>query len=81
VVTVVEGTATCIVEGRRHELTEYASVFVPRGLCHYVINLTLDTLVLLWLHAGDRAERIVVDESLCHPERGKSRDIGSSPRK
>jgi quercetin dioxygenase-like cupin family protein len=81
VVTVIEGTATCIVEGRRHELSDNAALFVPRGLCHYAINLTLDPLVLLWVHAGDRAERIVVDESLCHPERRRVHAQGPGEQK
>ena len=74
-ITIVEGTATCIVEGRKHQLTQGASLFVPPGLCHYPINLSLDPLVLIWVHAGGRAERILVDDTLCHPERqeGQSR--------
>jgi quercetin dioxygenase-like cupin family protein len=72
-ITILEGTATCIVEGRRHDLASRATVFVPRGLCHYIINLTLDPLVMIWVHAGGQAERIVVDDSFCHPERKVNR--------
>lgn len=78
VVTIVEGSATCIVEGRRHELATGASLFVPPGLCHYLINLTLDPLVAIWVHAGGRAERINVDDTLCHPERKESRSPAHS---
>jgi quercetin dioxygenase-like cupin family protein len=68
-VTIILGTATCIVEGRRHELTCHAAVFVPRGLCHYFINLTLEPMAMVWVYSGDRPDRGIVDESLCHPDR------------
>jgi quercetin dioxygenase-like cupin family protein len=70
-VTILEGTATCIVEGRRHELADRATALIPQGLCHYLINLTLDPMALIWACAGDRPDRIVMDESRCHPERAR----------
>jgi mannose-6-phosphate isomerase-like protein (cupin superfamily) len=67
-ITIVEGTATCIVEGRRHELSANATALVPQGRCHYFINLTLDPMAMIWVYAGDRPDRIVMDETFCHPE-------------
>jgi quercetin dioxygenase-like cupin family protein len=68
-ITIVQGTATCIVEGRRHELSNNATATVPRGRCHYFINLTLEPMAMIWVYAGDMPDRIVVDEVFCHPEK------------
>lgn len=67
-ITIVEGTATCVVEGRRHELSGFATAMVPEGRCHYFINLTLETMAMIWVYAGDMPDRIVMDERYCHPE-------------
>jgi hypothetical protein len=66
-----QGTATCIVEGRRHELSNNATALVPQGRCHYIINLTLDPMAMIWICASDRLDRIIMDESCCHPEKVK----------
>lgn len=73
-VTVVEGAATCVIEGSRHELTKDATILIPRGRCRYLINLTLDPLVLIWANAGGSAGRIIVEERFCHPERKGASD-------
>jgi quercetin dioxygenase-like cupin family protein len=71
-ITIVQGTATCVVEGRRHELSGNATALVPQGLCHYFINLTLAPMAMVWVYAGDKPDRIVMDESYCHPEKAKA---------
>ena len=71
-ITIVQGTATCVVEGRRHELSGNATALVPQGLCHYFINLTLAPMAMVWVYAGDKPDRIVMDESYCHPEKPKT---------
>ena len=70
-ITIVQGTATCIVEGQRYELAGNATALVPQGRCHYFINLTLEPMAMIWVYAGDRPDRIVMDEAYCHPDRGK----------
>ena len=70
-ITIVQGTATCIVEGRRHELAGLATAMVPQGRCHYFINLTLEPMAMVWVYAGDMPDRIVLDEHLCHPEKAR----------
>ncbi len=67
-ITIVQGTATCIVEGRRHELSGLATAMVPQGRCHDFINLTLEPMAMVWVYAGDRPDRIVMAEPRCHPE-------------
>ena len=68
-ITIIRGTATCIVEGRRHELTGLGTAMVPQGRCHYFINLTLEPMAMIWVYAGDMPDRIVMDEHCCHPEK------------
>ena len=63
--TIVQGTATCLVEGRRHELSGRATALVPQGRCHYFINLTLEPMAMIWVYAGDRPDLIIMDESFC----------------
>ena len=69
-ITIVQGKATCIVEGQRHELSDNATALVPQGRCHYFINLTLEPMAMIWVYAGDSPDRIIMDETCCHPERG-----------
>jgi quercetin dioxygenase-like cupin family protein len=71
-ITIVQGTATCVVEGRRYELSGNATALVPQGRCHYFINLTLEPMAMIWVYAGDRPDRIVMDETFCHPDRVKT---------
>lgn len=66
-ITIVQGTATCVVEGRRHELAGLATAMVPQGRCHYFINLTLEPMAMVWVYAGDMPDRIVMGEHFCHP--------------
>ena len=73
-ITIVKGTATCIVEGRRHELSANATALVPQGRCHYFINLTLEPMAMIWVYAGARPDRIVMDETFCHPDRVRRTD-------
>jgi len=70
-ITIIQGTATCVVEGQRYELSGNATALVPQGRCHYFINLTLEPMAMLWVYAGDRPDRIVMDENYCHPEKAK----------
>lgn len=66
-ISIVEGRATCIVEGRRYDLSDNATALVPRGRCHYFINESDKPMAMIWVYAGDMPDRIVMDESYCHP--------------
>ncbi len=71
-ITIVQGVATCIVEGRRHDLSGNSTALVPEGRCHYFINLTLEVMTMVWVYAGDKPDRIVMDEACCHPEKSQN---------
>ena len=41
-ICIIQGVATCIVEGRRYTMCGYSTALQPRGRCHYFINDTTD---------------------------------------
>jgi quercetin dioxygenase-like cupin family protein len=67
-ITIVQGTATCVVEGRRYALADYATALAPRGRCHYFVNLSDRPMAMIWVYAGDLPQRLVLDEKCCLPE-------------
>jgi len=67
-ICIVQGRATCVVEGRRHELLDYATALEPRGRVHYFINETDQPMAMIWVYAGPLPERIVVSEACCTAE-------------
>lgn len=61
-ICILSGEATCIVEGRRYSMSNGATALQPRGRVHYFINESNGPMEMLWVYAGPRPERIVVDE-------------------
>jgi 2-keto-3-deoxy-L-rhamnonate aldolase RhmA/quercetin dioxygenase-like cupin family protein len=62
-ISIVEGEATCIVEGRRHTLSGMATALQPRGRVHYFINESKRPMAMIWVYAGPMPERLVVEEA------------------
>ncbi len=62
-ICIISGTATCVVEGRRYSMSDGATALQPRGRVHYFINDSQSTMEMLWVYAGPKPERIIVDES------------------
>jgi quercetin dioxygenase-like cupin family protein len=75
-ICIIDGEATCLVEGRRYSLSGCATAMVPRGRVHYFVNDSLSVMDMIWVYAGPMPERIIVEES-CGAE---SRDAWSSKR-
>lgn len=61
-ISIISGRATCIVEGRRYELADGGTALQPRGRVHYFINDSPQPMEMIWVYAGPRPERIIVDE-------------------
>ena len=61
-ICIVQGTATCVVEGRRYEMANCATALQPRGRVHYFINESKEPMAMIWVYAGPVPERVVVDE-------------------
>jgi mannose-6-phosphate isomerase-like protein (cupin superfamily) len=64
-ITIIAGTATCVVEGRRYSLSDNATALVPRGRCHYFMNEGNVPMAMIWVYAGGIPERMVLDEECC----------------
>ena len=61
-ICIIEGEATCVVEGRRFTMQDAATALQPRGRVHYFINESDEPMAMLWVYAGPSPIRIVVDE-------------------
>jgi quercetin dioxygenase-like cupin family protein len=61
-ICIIEGKATCIVEGRRYLMSDRATALQPRGRVHYFVNESDAPMAMIWIYAGPRPERIVVEE-------------------
>jgi quercetin dioxygenase-like cupin family protein len=61
-ICIIQGTSVCIVEGRRYELGNCSTAFVPRGRVHYFINESKEPMAMIWVYAGPTPERVIVDE-------------------
>lgn len=62
-ICIIEGRATCVVEGRRYSMEQQATALQPRGRIHYFINETPAPMAMIWVYAGPQPERLVVDEA------------------
>jgi len=67
-ICIIEGRATCVVEGRRYSLSDCDTALEPRGRVHYFINETDAPMAMIWVYAGPMPERIVVAERCCTAE-------------
>jgi 2-dehydro-3-deoxyglucarate aldolase/4-hydroxy-2-oxoheptanedioate aldolase len=67
-ICIVEGRATCIVEGRHYEMGDYSTALQPRGRVHYFINNSNGPMAMIWVYAGPKPERLVVAERNATPE-------------
>jgi 2-dehydro-3-deoxyglucarate aldolase/4-hydroxy-2-oxoheptanedioate aldolase len=61
-ICIIDGQAICVVEGRRYTMGDCQTAMVPRGRVHYFINETEAAMGMIWVYAGPRPERIVVDD-------------------
>lgn len=64
-ITIVEGTAICLVQGRKYELSDYATAYVPKGLPHRFLNTSEGDMAMIWVYAGDEPDRRIVDNNYC----------------
>lgn len=67
-ITIVEGKAVCLVQGRRYELSGYDTAFIPKGLPHRFLNLANEEMAMVWVYAGSEPDRRIVDSQYCSGE-------------
>lgn len=61
-ICIIEGTATCVVEGKRYYLSDCSTALQPRGRVHFFANETDTPMAMIWVYAGPRPTRLIVDE-------------------
>jgi putative monooxygenase len=64
-ITIVEGSAVCLVEGRRYELSGCDTAVVPQGRPHRFLNHSNSPMAMVWVYAGSEPERTLVESSYC----------------
>ena len=67
-ITIVKGTAVCMVRGKRYELSGYDTAFIPRGIPHRFLNESNNEMAMIWVYAGDEPDRRMVDSRYCSGE-------------
>jgi len=68
-ICIIDGIATCLVEGRASVMSHCSTAMVPRGRVHYFINESSAAMEMIWVYAGPMPERIVV-AAACATEAG-----------
>ena len=66
-ICIVQGTATCNVEGRRYRMTDRATALQPRGRIHYFSNESPEPMAMIWVYAGPLPERLLIAEAWTGP--------------
>lgn len=61
-ICIIDGTAACVVEGRRYAMSNHATALQPRGRVHYFVNESQEPMAMIWVYAGPDPSRIIVDE-------------------
>jgi mannose-6-phosphate isomerase-like protein (cupin superfamily) len=64
-ISIVEGEATCLVQGRRYQLSNNDTAFVPQGHPHRFLNLSTTKMAMIWVYAGNEPERTLVSSEYC----------------
>ncbi len=64
-ITILSGSANCLVQGARYELSGFYNAFVPQGKPHRFLNSGEGEMEMLWVYAGDEPDRAVVDNQYC----------------
>ena len=67
-ITIIQGKAVCLVQGKRYELSGCDTAFIPRGLPHRFLNLSDDEMSMVWVYAGSEPDRRIVEAQYCSGE-------------
>ncbi len=68
-ITILSGSATCMVQGSRYEMTAVSTAFVPQGKPHRFLNSGENEMEMLWVYAGDEPDRLLVASGYCSGSR------------
>ncbi len=68
-ICIIDGVASCLVEGRQYSLSRCATAMIPRGRVHYFQNDSEHVMDMIWVYAGPMPERIVIDPGFVRESR------------
>jgi quercetin dioxygenase-like cupin family protein len=68
-ICIVQGVATCVCEGRHHQMSNGATALQPRGRVHYFVNNSEEPMAMVWVYAGSLPERILAEDGYATGER------------
>lgn len=64
-ITIVEGDATCLVQGKQYSLSDCDTAFIPEGRPHRFLNHSNSAMAMIWVYASTEPERILVESAYC----------------
>jgi quercetin dioxygenase-like cupin family protein len=64
-ITIVQGAADCLVQGKKYQLSDCDTAFVPKGKPHRFLNNSQEEMAMIWVYAGDEPDRQIVDAGFC----------------
>jgi quercetin dioxygenase-like cupin family protein len=64
-ITIIQGSAKCMVQGRQYELSGCATAHVPEGLPHRFLNQSNQEMAMIWVYAGGEPDRQIVENGYC----------------
>jgi quercetin dioxygenase-like cupin family protein len=67
-ITIVEGTAVCLVQGKQYELSGCDTAFIPKGIPHRFLNKSIEPMAMVWVYAGNEPDRQIVEADYCSGE-------------
>ena len=70
-ICIIRGRADCLVEGRRHSLSDCGTAMIPRGRVHFFMNQSTAPMEMIWVYAGPLPERIVIEPGFVRDHGGQ----------
>jgi putative monooxygenase len=67
-ITIVKGSAVCMVQGRQYELSNCDTAFIPTGIPHRFLNRSDAEMEMIWVYAGSEPDRRIVRTEYCSGE-------------
>lgn len=64
-ITIVSGTATCLVAGKQYQLAGCDTACIPEGRPHRFLNRSDNPMAMIWVYAGDEPDRVLVEPEFC----------------
>ena len=64
-ISIIEGEATCLVQGNRYQLSNCDTALVPERRPHRFLNLSNGQMGMIWVYAGSEPERTLVSPEYC----------------